>query len=167
MMGVGKTTVGRRLAPYLGLPFRDADEEIESAAGMPVADFFASHGEAAFREGEAKVLRRLIDGPQIVLATGGGAMTQDATRRLIRERALSIWLRAEVDTIVRRATRRDTRPLLRTGDPAAIVRRLLHERTPHYAEADLAVDSVDGPHRETVEVILSALERCEPAERVL
>ena len=158
MMGVGKTTIGRRLAPRLGLEFRDADEEIEQAAGMSVSELFARHGEESFRRGEAQVVKRLLEGPPIVLATGGGALTNAETRALVAERALSVWLRADVDTLVRRATKRATRPLLQTGDPRAVIERLLAERTPYYAAADIVVDSGGGPHGETVEAIVEAIE---------
>lgn len=157
MMGVGKTSIGRRLAPRLGLPFRDADEEIETASGMSVSDLFAEHGEASFRRGEALVIARLLAGPPIVLATGGGAVIDAATRSMIREKALSIWLRADPEIILARATRRATRPLLQTGDPAETIRRLLAERTPFYAEADIHIDSRPGPHAATVRAILDAM----------
>jgi shikimate kinase len=158
MMGAGKTTVGRRLAKAIGLPFHDADAEIEKAAGMSVAELFEKHGEASFRRGETQVIARLLAGGPIVLATGGGALTNASTRALIRENALSIWLRAEVDTLVRRATRRPTRPLLKKGDPKETIARLLAERTPYYAEATLTVDSQPGAHGRTVAAILTALE---------
>jgi shikimate kinase len=158
MMGAGKTTVGRRLAKALGLTFRDADLEIEKAAGMSVSELFEKHGEGSFRQGEAKVIERLLSGPPIVLATGGGALTNAATRALVKEKALSIWLRAEVDTLVRRATRRPTRPLLKRGDPKETIARLLAERTPYYAEATLTVDSRPGAHGKTVAAIMAALE---------
>ncbi len=158
MMGAGKTTIGRRLATALGLRFHDADVEIETAAGMSVAELFAMHGEESFRQGEAKVIARLLSGNPVVLATGGGALISPATRALVRERALSIWLRAELDTLVRRATRRPTRPLLKKGDPRETIARLLAERTPHYAEASLIVDSQPGAHGRTVDAILAALE---------
>ena len=157
MMGVGKTTVGRRLAPRLGVPFFDADEEIEKAAGMSVSDLFARHGEESFRRGETLVIERLLDGAPIVLATGGGAMTIDATRDVIKRRSISIWLRADVDVIVERATRRDNRPLLKEGDPRATIISLLEARERSYAEADLTVDSAPGPHGRTVERVLEAL----------
>ena len=157
MMGAGKTTVGRRLAPRLGLKFFDADEEIQKAAGMPVADLFLEHGEEAFRKGEAQVIARLLKGPPHVLATGGGAILTASTRRLIKERALSIWLKADIDVIVRRATRRNTRPLLRDGDPRATLTRLIEARAPFYAEADLIVESHPGPHARTVDRIIDAL----------
>lgn len=158
MMGVGKTTVGRRLAPRLGLPFYDADEEIEKAAGMPIADLFEAHGEASFRRGEAEVIKRLLGEPPMVLATGGGALTTPATRRRIKKRATSIWLRADIETIVKRATRRNTRPLLRDGDPRRILKKLLDERAPYYADADIAIDSNAGPHARTVSAIMKALD---------
>ncbi|MEQ8179313.1 MAG: shikimate kinase [Amphiplicatus sp.] len=158
MMGVGKTTVGRRLAPILGLKFFDADAEIVKAAGMSISDLFAQHGEASFRQGEAKVIARLLDGPPIVLATGGGAVTDAGTRALIKERALSIWIKADLDVIDRRASRRQgSRPLLQTGDPRATLARLLEARAPFYAEADIVIDSRPGPHARTVEAIVEAI----------
>jgi shikimate kinase len=157
MMGAGKTTVGRRLAPRLGLPFFDADSEIEKAAGMSVSELFEAHGEKSFREGEARVIKRLLDGPPHVLATGGGAVISTQTRAAIRERALSIWVRADVETLARRATRRDTRPLLRTGDPVETLRHLAAEREAYYAEADIHVDSQPGPHALTVDLIVSLI----------
>ncbi len=159
MMGAGKTTIGRRLAKALGLSFHDADAEIEAAAGMSVAELFERHGEASFRLGEAKVIARLLSGAPIVLATGGGALTTASTRALVRERALSVWLRADIDTLVRRATRRPTRPLLKKGDPKETIARLLAERTPYYEEATLTIDSQPGAHGRTVSAILSALEQ--------
>lgn len=157
MMGAGKTTIGRRLAPRLGLSFVDADAAIEEAAGMSVSDYFAVHGEAEFRKGEAQVIDRLLSGPPIVLATGGGALTTPETRARIAERAVSVWLTTDVATILRRATRRDTRPLLRDGDPKAVIERLLEARTPFYAAADITIESRPGPHERTVEAILAAL----------
>lgn len=157
MMGAGKTTVGRRLAPILGLPFHDADAEIEDAAGMSVSDLFRLHGEASFREGEARVIRRLLEGPPIVLATGGGAVINADTRALIAKTAVSVWIRADAETIVRRAGRRNTRPLLQTGDPLETVTRLLKEREIYYAAADIHVDSQPGPHHATVDKIVDAL----------
>lgn len=157
MMGAGKTTVGRRLAPRIGLPFFDADLEIEKAAGMSVADLFTVHGEKSFREGEARVINRLLDGPPHVLATGGGALNDQKTRNRIKKKAVSIWIKADLDTILRRATRRGTRPLLKTGDPRQILQKLLDERTPFYSIADLHVDSQPGPHMNTVYYIMEML----------
>jgi shikimate kinase len=158
MMGAGKTTVGRRLAAALALPFHDADAEIERAAGMTVAELFEKHGDESFRRGESQVIDRLLSGPPIVLATGGGALTLPETRRLIAERAISIWLRADIDTLVKRATRRPTRPLLRNGDPKATIERLLSARTQFYEQATISIDSQAGPHARTVKAILAALE---------
>jgi shikimate kinase len=158
MMGAGKTTVGRRLANALGLPFYDADAEIERAAGMTVAELFDKHGDESFRRGEAQVIERLLSGAPVVLATGGGALTHPDTRRLIAERAISIWLRADVDTLVKRATRRPTRPLLRNGDPKATIERLLSARMQFYEAATISIDSQAGPHARTVKAILAALE---------
>jgi len=157
MMGAGKTTVGRRLATALNLPFHDADAEIEQASGMSVADLFARHGEESFRRGEAQVIERLLSGPPIVIATGGGALLNAATRSLVKAKAISIWIRADVDTLVKRATKRATRPLLKKGDPREIISRLLEERTPFYAASDIAIDSNTGSHARTVQTIVNAL----------
>ncbi|MAW81030.1 MAG: shikimate kinase [Parvularcula sp.] len=157
MMGVGKTTVGRRLAPRLDLPFFDADQEIEKAAGMSVSDLFAAHGEQSFREGEARVIKRLLEGPPHVLATGGGAVTNPETRALIDDLAVSIWIKADVETILKRATRRNTRPLLQNDDPRETLIRLMREREPFYAAADIHIDSQPGPHANTVDMIIEAL----------
>ncbi|WP_375207149.1 shikimate kinase [Hyphococcus sp.] len=157
MMGVGKTTVGRRLAPRLDLPFFDADQEIEKAAGMSVSDLFAAHGEQSFREGEARVIKRLLEGPPHVLATGGGAVTNPETRALIADLAVSIWIKADVETILKRATRRNTRPLLQNDDPRETLIRLMREREPFYAAADIHIDSQPGPHANTVDMIIEAL----------
>ncbi len=159
MMGAGKTTVGRRLASRLAMPFHDADQAIEQAAGMSVADLFAAHGEKSFRQGEARVIKRLLEGGPHVLATGGGAVTNEATRDLIRKLALSIWIKADLDTIARRATRRGTRPLLKSGDPKATLSRLMAERESYYAAADIHIDSQPGPHSNTVELIVEELIR--------
>lgn len=157
MMGVGKTTVGRRLAPKLGLEFRDADEEIVRAAGMQVSDLFELHGEESFRRGEAQVIERLLSGPPIVLATGGGAILNEDTRRHIREKSLSVWIKADIDVIARRATRRGTRPLLQIGNPRETLTRLLEERRRYYEQADIEIDSQPGPHARTVKVIVDAI----------
>lgn len=157
LMGAGKSSVGRRLARRLDLPFLDADSEIESAAGCSIPDIFALHGEAAFREGERKVIRRLLDGPLCVLATGGGAFMDGETRDVIARRGISIWLRAPLDILVRRVSRRTDRPLLRNGDPAEVLANLMQTRDPVYAEADIVVESGDGPHEIVIEKILDAL----------
>ena len=143
MMGVGKTNVGRRLAGRLGLPFRDADAEIERDAGRSVAELFARDGEAEFRGRERRVIARLLAGNPVVLATGGGAFMDAETRRAMRSQAVSIWLRCDLPLLLRRLAACTDRPLLRNGDPAEILQRLMMLRHPVYAEADLALDSVD------------------------
>ena len=156
LMGVGKSSVGKRLATRLGLPFRDADAEIEAAAGMTIAEIFERDGEPAFRAGERKVIARLLAEPVHVLATGGGAFMNEQTRKLIAERGLSIWLKAELEELVKRVARRGHRPLLQQGDPRAILEQLMQERYPTYAEADLVVSSA-GTAEETAERVLAAL----------
>ena len=141
MMGAGKTTVGRRLAARLHLPFIDADGEIEAAAGMSISEIFEAHGEGHFRDGEARVIARLLEGGPAVLATGGGSFMREETRRRIGEKAVSIWLKADPDVIMRRVKRRADRPLLQTVDPAATVSRLISEREPIYQHADLTISS--------------------------
>ena len=158
MMGVGKSSIGRRLGSRLGVPFVDADTEIERAAGMSIADIFARHGEAAFRSGEARVIARLLNGGPQVLATGGGAVMNEATRALIKERGVSIWLSAELDLLLRRISKRKAeRPMLQTDDPAATLRELLASRAPIYAQADITVQSRDVPHDAIVTEIIEAL----------
>ncbi|HAJ46907.1 MAG TPA: shikimate kinase [Alphaproteobacteria bacterium] len=157
LMGAGKSTVGRRLGTALKLPFRDADQEIEQAAGCSIADFFDRFGEAAFREGERRVIARLLEGPRIVLATGGGAYMDLQTRAVIKERGISVWLRAELDLLMERVSRRQTRPLLKTPDPRAVMERLMKERYPVYAEADITIESNGGPHDMIVQAIIKAL----------
>ncbi len=157
LMGAGKSSVGRRLAARLGLPFTDADQEIEAAAGMTIEEIFARHGEPAFRDGERRVIARLLDSPAHVLATGGGAFMDTRTRALIHERATSIWLHAELDELVRRVSRRTDRPLLKGGDPRAVLERLIAERHPIYAEADVTVPSSVGSAEETVDRIMERL----------
>jgi len=158
MMGVGKSSVGRRLAARLSIHFVDADTEIEKAAGMSIADIFARHGEADFRNGEARVIARLLEsGPQ-VLATGGGAFMNADTRAAMQAKAVSIWLSADFDVLVRRVSKRKSeRPLLQTADPAETLRRLLAEREPIYALADLSVKSRDVSHDAIVAEIMTAL----------
>lgn len=159
LMGAGKSCIGRLLAGALGLPFVDADKEIEAAAGCSVEDIFATHGETAFRDGERRVIARLLTQPKMVLATGGGAFMDPETRKLIRERATSVWLRADVDLLLRRTARRNNRPLLKRGDPREILGRLIAERYAVYAEADVVVDSVDGPPEMTLARVLQGLRR--------
>jgi shikimate kinase len=158
MMGVGKSSIGRRLAARLAIPFVDADTEIEKAAGMSISDIFARHGEADFRGGEARVIARLLEtGPQ-VLATGGGAVMNEGTRAAITSKGVSIWLSAEFDVLMRRiAKRREDRPMLQTGDPAETLRQLLKVREPVYALADLTIQSREGPHDAIVSEIIAAL----------
>jgi shikimate kinase len=157
MMGAGKSTIGRRLAARLNLPFIDADTEIEAAAGMTIPEIFELHGEPHFRDGEARVIARLLDGGPAVLATGGGSFMREETRRRVAEKAVSIWLKAEPDIILRRIKRRADRPLLQTADPAATVSRLLSEREPVYQHADLTIASRDVPHDKIVDECLDAL----------
>jgi shikimate kinase len=161
LMGAGKSAIGRRLANRLGVPFVDADSEIEKAAGQTVSEIFESHGEAAFRAGERRVIARLLEQPPHVLATGGGAFMDAETRRRIREVGCSVWLRADLDLLLRRVARRSDRPLLAAGDKRAILERLIAERYPVYAEADIVVDSEEGPHETMVERVLAAFERFE------
>jgi shikimate kinase len=158
MMGVGKSSIGRRLATRLGVPFVDADSEIEKAAGMSIADIFARHGEADFRSGEARVIARLLDGGPQVLATGGGAVMNADTRAAIKAKGVSIWLSAELDVLMRRINKRkNDRPMLQTADPAATLRELLVAREPVYALADLTVQSREVPHDAIVSEIMTAL----------
>jgi shikimate kinase len=158
MMGVGKSSIGRRLATRLGVPFVDADSEIEQAAGMSIPDIFARHGEAYFRNGEARVIARLLEsGPQ-VLASGGGAVMNADTRAAIKAKGVSIWLRAEFDVLMRRiAKRKHERPMLQTEDPSETLRQLLITREPFYALADLTVQSREAPHEAIVADIMRAL----------
>jgi shikimate kinase len=157
MMGAGKSTIGRRLAARLRLPFLDADVEIEAAAGMSIPDIFETHGEPHFRDGEARVIARLLDGGPAVIATGGGAFMREETRNRIRGKAISIWLKADVEIIMKRVRRRADRPLLQTEDPTATVSRLLEAREPVYRTADLIILSRDVPHDRIVDECIDAL----------
>ena len=157
LMGAGKTSIGKRIAHRLAVPFTDADAEIEAAANMTVAEIFARDGEPAFRAGERRVIQRLLDGPIHVLATGGGAFMDPATRARVRERGLSIWLRADIDVLLARVAKRRHRPLLNQGDPREVLERLIAARHPIYAEADLAVDSLAAPAETMVERVLAQL----------
>ena len=158
LMGAGKSSIGRRLGQGLGCPFVDADREIETAAGCSIEDIFERHGEAAFRDGERRVIARLLRGPRLVLATGGGAFMDPRTRAAIRERGISVWLRADLDLLVRRTGRRNNRPLLKGKDRRAILQDLIDERYPVYAEADVAVDIDDSPPDVTTGRVRAAIE---------
>jgi len=159
MMGVGKSTVGRKLAVLLALPFCDADDAIEEAAQMTVSEIFERFGEPYFRDGERRVIARLLAGGPAVIATGGGAFVQEDTRKLILDGGIAVWLDSDVDTLVERVGRRDTRPLLKNGDPREIVARLKQEREPSYAKAPIHIASKSGPHGDTVNRIVQALDR--------
>jgi shikimate kinase len=157
LMGAGKTKIGRRLALRLGLPFFDSDQEIEAAAGETVEEIFANRGERMFRDGERRVIARLLARPVHVLATGGGAFMDPATRAAIARRGVSLWLRADLDVLVQRVSRRTDRPLLKAGDPRAILAELIERRYSIYGEADLVVDSGDGSPESTVNRAIAAL----------
>ena len=157
LMGAGKTAIGRRVASRLGLPFADADQEIELAAGCSVQDIFAAYGEPAFRDVERKVIARVLDGPIQVLATGGGAYMDPSTRAAIAQRGISLWLRADLETLLARTARRNNRPLLKNGDPRSILADLIERRYPVYAEADLVVDSSEAPPEQTVDTVMDTL----------
>ncbi|MFV0368749.1 MAG: shikimate kinase [Hyphomicrobiaceae bacterium] len=165
LMGCGKSAIGRRLANRLSLPFVDADEEIETRAGMTIADIFEAYGEAHFRDREAKIIASLLDeGPQ-VLATGGGAFMNPETRAAITKNGISIWLKADLPVLMRRVLKRNTRPLLRTADPEAVMRKLMDERYPVYAQADLTVVSRDAPHDVILGEIVEALRSWQRLDR--
>lgn len=157
LMGAGKSAIGRRLAKALGRPFVDSDREIEEAAGCSIEDIFALHGEAAFRDCERRVMARLLSGPPCVLAAGGGAFMDPETRARAGKTAVSVWLRADIAMLLERVSRRDNRPLLKEGDKRATLERLMKEREPTYAQADIIVDSSDGPHEATVERLVELL----------
>ncbi|HLU92271.1 MAG TPA: shikimate kinase, partial [Pedomonas sp.] len=151
LMGVGKSTIGRRLASRLNMPFVDADEEIERAAGLSISEIFERYGEETFRDGERRVIQRLIDGTVKVIATGGGAFVQDETRQLILEQSIAVWIDADINILVERTSRRNTRPLLRNGDPKEILTNLAASRTPYYAQAPIHIRSGRGPHDAAVD----------------
>jgi shikimate kinase len=159
LMGAGKSSIGRRLAQRLGLPFVDADKEIEAAAGCSIEEIFERLGEAAFRDGERRVILRLLDDPVHVLSTGGGAFMDPAIRARVKEVAVSVWLRADLDLLVRRVSRRNNRPLLKQGDPRDILARLIDQRHPMYAQADICVDSAEGPPDQMVQKVIDELQR--------
>ncbi|MBV9419411.1 MAG: shikimate kinase [Alphaproteobacteria bacterium] len=157
MMGAGKSSIGRRLATRLNVPFKDADAEIESAAGCSISEIFERYGEPAFRDGERKVITRLLGEAPHVLATGGGAFMDAETRQKMKADSVTIWLRAPVDVLLARTARRDNRPLLKTGNPRETLEKLLEVRAPVYAEADVTLDSEEGPHAASVEKIVTLL----------
>jgi shikimate kinase len=165
LMGVGKSTVGRRLAKRLGVPFVDSDSAIEDASGLPAAEVFERYGERDFRDGERRLVARLIEGEVRVIATGGGAYVDPRTRELLNQRAITVWLDAPVDVLTERTSRRDTRVQLRTGDPKAVLERLSQERRPSYEEAHLHVKSGDGAHKDVVDAIIAELETFLTADR--
>jgi shikimate kinase len=160
LMGAGKSKIGRRLAARLNLPFSDSDLEIEAAAGESIEEIFANLGERVFRDGERRVIARLLAGPVHVLATGGGAFMDPATRQLIEQRGVSLWLRANLDVLVSRVSRRNNRPLLKSGDARTILARLIEQRHPVYAQADIIVDSGEGSPEATVNRAIAALGTC-------
>ncbi|MET0293957.1 MAG: shikimate kinase [Phenylobacterium sp.] len=157
LMGVGKSSVGRRLASALDMPFRDADAEVEQAAGRSIPEIFADLGEASFREGERRVIARLLDEPPHVLATGGGAFMNAQTRALLKAKSVTVWLKCDLEVLVRRLGRKDNRPLLHGKDPLAVLTQQAAERYPFYAEADVIVETGDTAHHVTVEQVLQAL----------
>lgn len=159
LMGAGKSSIGRRLAQRLDLPFIDADKEIESAAGCTVEEIFERFGEAAFRDGERRVILRLLERPPHVLATGGGAFMDPVVRARIRDVAISVWLHADIELLLKRVSRRNNRPLLKGPDPRAVLARLMEQRHPVYAEADIRIDSADGPPEQTVQKVMDELQR--------
>ena len=158
LMGAGKSCIGKRLAQYFNMPFVDADREIEAAAGCSISDIFEVHGEQAFRDGERRVIARLLGNPIHVMATGGGAFMDPQTRTLIKEKSISIWLRAELDQLLKRVGRRNDRPLLKNVDQRVKLTELIEIRYPVYAEADVTVDSADGPPEMTMDRVLDALD---------
>ena len=157
MMGAGKTSLGRRLAARLEVPFRDADQEIETAAGLSVSEIFAKFGEPYFRDGERRVIARLLGEPPHILAAGGGAFIDPATRAALKQRALTVWLKAPAHVLLSRVKKRDTRPLLQGGDPKETIEKLLAIREPVYAEADITLECVDESHGAAMDRILAAL----------
>lgn len=165
LMGVGKSSIGRRLAAALSLPFRDADLVIEEAAGCTIAEIFDKYGEDGFRDGERRVIGRLLDDPLHVLATGGGAFVNDETRKLIKQKALSIWLKADLPVLARRLVRKDNRPLLIGRDPMTVLQEQAAARYGAYGEADLIIETGDTPHAQAVDAILGALRARAAAER--
>src|SRR4051812_37433205 len=158
LMGVGKSTVGRRLARRLGLSFVDSDHEIEDTVGLPAGELFERYGEQDYRDGERRLVARLIDGQVRVIATGGGVFVDPRTRELLKDRTITVWLDAPVDVLHQRTARRDTRPLLKDGDPKETLERLAKAERQAYAEAHIHVKSGDGAHRDVVDAIVRGLE---------
>jgi len=157
LMGAGKTSLGKRLAKLTAMPFVDSDTEIEKAAGCSIPEIFERYGEAEFRSGERRVIERILEGEPAIVATGGGAFMDASTRTLIRNKAISVWLRADLETLVKRTRRRDDRPLLKAGEPREVLKRLIDERYPVYAEADIVVDVDDEQPKETTERLLQRI----------
>jgi len=157
LMGAGKTSIGRRLAKELQLPFVDIDQEIEKEQGLAVSEIFDLKGEKEFRDMELKTIKRVLEGPRQVMATGGGAFINDEIRKLIKEKAISVWLKADIDVLVERVSRKNTRPLLEKGDKKAIMADLMAKRYPIYEEADIIVQSDDGPHNIVVDKIINKI----------
>jgi len=157
LMGVGKSSIGRRLALALGMPFRDADSEIEAAAGRSISEIFSKYGEATFRDGERRVIARLLEEPPHVLATGGGAFAQHDTRAVIQAKAISVWLKADIEVLARRVARRDHRPLLVGKDPMEVLEAHVRDRYPWFETADVVVETGDLPHQVAVDAIVRAL----------
>ena len=160
LMGAGKTKIGRRLAVRLNLPFFDSDNEIEAAAGETIEEIFRNRGEAVFRDGERRVIARLLEQPPHVLATGGGAFMDPATRAVFARRGVSVWLRADLDVLVPRVSRRNNRPLLQRSDPRSVLAELIERRHPIYAEADIVIDSGEGSVEQTTMRVIAALANC-------
>jgi shikimate kinase len=162
LMGAGKTSIGRRLAEKMDLPFVDADVEIEKAAGKSIPDIFADHGEAHFRDGERRVIARLLENGKQILATGGGAFMNAETRAAIKNQSVSVWLRADLEVLLKRVGKRGGRPLLENRDPAEVLQNLIDLRYPVYAEADITVDSLDVQHNQMVNAVIDALAQWQP-----
>ncbi len=159
LMGVGKTTIGKRLAEHFGLPFVDADEEIEKAAGRSIAEIFAQYGEVGFRDGEQRVISRLLDDPVQILATGGGALTHPMTRERLKAKAITVWLRTDIKVLARRVANKPHRPLLKDRDPIEVLKDHVQTRYPLYEMADVVVDTGDHSHTRALELVLDALSK--------
>ncbi len=166
LMGAGKTSIGRRLAEKLDLPFVDADVEIEKAAGKSIPDIFADHGEAHFRDGERRVIARLLENGKQVLATGGGAFMNEETRAAIKGHSVSVWLKADLDVLLKRVAKRGGRPLLENRDPAEVLQNLINIRYPVYAQADITIESLDVQHNQMVNAVIDALAQWQPTKEV-